>query len=391
MNDDFLPYARQSINADDTAAVAAALNSEFITRGPLVEEFEMAFANYCDAKFAVAFSNASTALLACCQAAEVNQFDRLITTPNTFVSTAGAAIHCGATPVFVDIKRDTGNLNLEHLAYTLERPRSQGRSIIMPVHFSGIAVDMAKLDSLITEPDAVVIEDAAHAIGSHYSDGQKVGSCAWSQMTVFSFHPAKTMTTGEGGMVTTNDSELYHRLKLVRNNGIEREHRRLERDPMPWYYEVKFLSNNFNFTEFQAALGISQMNRLNEFIEKRRQLVKAYRQRLSGRQSIRLFTDEHDSVTGFHLFVVQIDFQACKTTREKVMLALRDKNIGSQVHYIPLYQHPYFEKTCGKISEFFPETEKYYSEALSLPLYYDLSIDQVDYIVRQLLKVLKLY
>jgi len=389
MNNDFLPYARQSINADDTAAVAAALNSEFITRGPLVEEFERAFADYCDAEFAVAFSNGSTALLACCQAAQVNQFDRLITTPNTFVATAGAAIHCGATPVFVDIKRETGNLNLEQVAYTLERPYSQGRPIIMPIHFSGLAVDMEKLDSLIKDPDAVVIEDACHAIGSRYKDGKKVGSCAWSQMTVFSFHPAKTMTTGEGGIVTTNDPELYHRLKLVRNNGIEREHGRLERDPMPWYYEVKFLSNNFNFTEIQAALGLSQMKRLDAFIEKRRQLVKAYRQRLTGRPFFRLFTEEQDADTGFHLFVVQIDFEACKTTREKVMLQLREKQIGSQVHYIPLYRHPYFEKKCGKIAEFFPETEKYYAEALSLPLYYDLSIDQVDHIVRQLLRIVE--
>ncbi len=389
MYNDFIPYARQSIDSDDTASVANALNSEFITRGPLVEKFEEAFADFCGAKYAVAFSNGSTGLLGCCLAADVNQFDRVITTPNTFVATAGCAIHCGATPVFVDIKSDTGNLNLEHLDYTLERQYSQGRPIIIPVHFSGLAVDMAKLDGTIRDPNAVVIEDACHAIGSRYSDGQMVGSCPWSQMTVFSFHPAKTMTTGEGGMVTTNDPELYHRLKLARNSGIERDTSRLKQEAKPWYYEVQMLTNNFNFTEFQAALGLSQMNRLNAFIEKRRELVKAYRKKLAGIPCIKMFTDEQDDNTGFHLFVVQIDFEACKTTREKVMLALRDRNIGTQMHYIPLYRHPYFEKTCGNITEFFPEMEKYYSQALSLPLYYDLTLEQVDYVVKELLRTLK--
>lgn len=388
MDNEFLPYARQSINADDVAAVSAALTSSFITRGPIVEQFEREFAASCDAKFAVAFSSGSTALLGCCLAAGVNQFDRLITTPNTFVATAAAAIHCKATPIFVDIDCTDGCLNLQHVAYSLEKPYTQGRSIIIPVHFAGLTVDMERLDSMIKDPDTVVIEDACHALGSRYRDGQKVGSCAWSQMTVFSFHPAKTITTGEGGMVTTNDEELYRRLKLFRNNGIERDPKYMQEAPRPWYYEVQHLSNNLNFTEFQAALGLSQLGRLDAFVEKRHRLVAAYRERLSGQPYIKLFTDEFDARSAFHLFVVQIDFKACRTTRERVMNQLYESFIGTQVHYIPLYRHPHFEKTYGKISEFFPEMERYYEQALSLPLYYDLTVDQVDRICSKLQAIL---
>ncbi len=389
MNNDFLPYARQSIDAEDIDAITKALRSSFITRGPLVEQFERAIADYCDAKFAVAFSSGSTALSACCQAAKTDQFDKVITTPNTFVSTIGGAIQQRATPIFVDIELDSGNLNLEQVAFTLEKSYTQGKPIIIPVHFSGLPVNMAKLDRLIKNPNTVVIEDACHALGSRYLNGQRVGCCAWSQMTVFSFHPAKTITTGEGGMVTTNDAELYHQLKLIRNNGIERDPAYFVGQPAPWHYEIGQLSNNYNFTEFQAALGLSQFKKLDAFIEKRRQLVATYRQRLSNHPSIRLFADTQDSHTCFHLFVVQIDFKACHITREKVMQALSHKQIGTQVHYIPVYRHPFFEERYGKISSFFPMTESYFAQALSLPLYYDLTIEQVHRVADELITVLQ--
>lgn len=384
----FIPYARQSIDQADIEAVTKALQDDIITRGPGVEAFEDATARYCGATYAVAFNSGTSALFAACYAANVGVNDRVITTPNTFASTVGAAVRFGAIPVFVDIDRNTGNLDLAQVEHNLNLPNSRGRTIVLPVHFSGIPVDMRKLDHMILNPDTIVIEDAAHALGSSYNDGQKVGSCAWSQMTIFSFHPAKTITTGEGGMVTTNDEELYRKLLRYRNNGIERDPRYIEGDTAPWYYEVQEISGNYNFTEFQAALGLSQLNRLSYFVEKRRQLVAEYRKLLADVPSIRLFAADQDAHTAFHLFVVQINFKALRTTRTIVMEKLKDRGIGTQYHYIPVYRHPAFNRVAGDISDYFPNMEAYYAEALSLPLYYDLTVEDVAHVVAELRAVL---
>ena len=258
----------------------------------------------------------------------------MISTPNTFIATVEAALPLGIHPSFVDIDRSTGNLDLAKLLPLLKVQSTRGRPFIVPVHFTGIAVNMAELDSLVCHPDAVVIEDAAHALGSSYPTGEKVGSCAFSQMTIFSFHPAKTITTGEGGMVTTRDPDLYHRLQLFRGNGIERSDPYLSRPEAPGYYEVHASTGNFNFTSFQAALGLSQLKRLEAFAAKRRRLVKRYRQHLSDKTPITLFSDQQLEETAPHLFVVQIDFNACKISRQSVMHKLKEKGIGSQIHYI---------------------------------------------------------
>jgi UDP-4-amino-4,6-dideoxy-L-N-acetyl-beta-L-altrosamine transaminase len=391
----FIPYARQTINSADLQAVAEALQGEMITRGPLVDQFENSVADYCGARHAVAFNSGSSAMMAAYFAAEVSAADRLYTSPNTFIATVGAAFncqpHCGSpTPVFVDIDRRTGNLSLEQLQLNLEAfEATRGRPIIAPVHFAGVTVDMKRLDQLISQPDAVVIEDAAHAIGSSYSDGQKVGSCAWSQMTVFSFHPAKTITTGEGGLVTTNDDELYRRLRLFRNNGIERDAAYLHEAAQPWFYEVQAITGNFNFTEIQAALGLSQMKRIDALVAKRRELVGYYRRALEGMAHIRLFEEDHDPLTGYHLFVIQIDFDAFKKTRAEVMHKLNEKGIGTQVHYIPLYRHPCLSQGREPISDYFPEMEGYYAQALSLPLFSDLTTEDIDQVCRSLFEVLR--
>ncbi len=386
----FIPYAHQSIGQDEIDAVRKALSSDAITRGPEVEAFEHEFARYCGASFAVAFSSGSAALAAAYFAAETTSSDRLITTPNTFISTAGTALQQGARPVLIDIDRSTGNLNIELAIQAVNSPQSRGKPILTPVHFSGIAVDMEQLDSKLTNPDVIVIEDGAHAVGSNYPNGgAKVGSCAWSHMTIFSLHPAKTITTGEGGVVTTNSEEYYRRLKLYRNNGMERDPQHLVNDPAPWYYEVQSLSNNFNFTEFQAALGRVQLKRIDSFIAKRAELMKAYRGKLKDLPYVKMFSDAYDGHTAYHLCVVQIDFAARKTTRSKVMEQLKAKGIGTQVHYIPLYRHPYFLKKYGEMQELFPESEKYYAEALSLPLYYDLTLEQVDEVVKALKEALR--
>lgn len=389
MKEEFIPYARQSINEQDIQSATQALSSSVITRGEAVAKFEQALAGYCGAKYAVAVNSGSSALQAACYAAKISPFDRIISTPNTFIASVGTAVQCGATPTFVDIDTSTGNLDLKHVEYTLEKPYSRGRPIIIPVHFAGIPVDIAAIDQMLKDPNAIIIEDGCHALGSEYLDGRKVGSCAHSQMTVFSFHPAKAITTGEGGMVTTNDENLYHRLLQFRNNGIERDAQYLDEKPLPWYYEVHALTGNYNFTEFQAALGLSQLERLDEFIAKRRKLVNHYRKLLKGMPHITLFSDHQDSHTGFHLFVIQINFQAYQTTREAVMEALKAANIGSQVHYIPIYRHPVFKKMCGDLIPYFPKMESYYSQALSLPLYADLTLEEVEKIVHTLLKILK--
>jgi UDP-4-amino-4,6-dideoxy-N-acetyl-beta-L-altrosamine transaminase len=385
----FLPYAKQSLSAEDIEAVASALASPIITRGPLVEAFERAVADYCGAKHAVAFNSGTAALMASYFAADVGPYDTVVTTPNTFVASVGAAMERMARPLFIDIDRATGNMQLEQLLLNIDQPSSKGKTVIVPVHFAGIPVDMQAIDAAIADYRTVVIEDAAHALGSCYKDGSRVGSCMWSQMTVFSFHPAKTITTGEGGMVTTNDDELCRLLKLYRNNGIVHDPRFMTHVERPGYYEVATLTGNYNVTEMQAALGLSQFKRLDTFIERRKALMALYREQLAGIESIRLLTPDEALSVAYHLCVVQIDFAALKKDKAKVMEALAQEGIGTQVHYIPLYRHPFFTEQSGDISDYFPEMETYYAQALSLPLYFDLRTEDVARVVAALKKILK--
>jgi dTDP-4-amino-4,6-dideoxygalactose transaminase len=386
--DQYLPYAKQHISKEDIEAVQNALTQPIITRGPLVESFEQEIAAYCKVKYAVAFNNATAALTAAYCVADLGPRDRVISSPNSFIASISPAFEKGAIPIFVDIDRNTGNLNLEHVALNLNYDQSIGKTAVVPVHFSGIPVDVQAIDAAVIDHRTIIIEDAAHAIGSCYQDGSKVGSCQWSHMTIFSFHPAKNMTTGEGGIVTTNDFELYHRLKLFRGNGIERDPQYLSDVPYPGYYEVQFLSGNYNFTEMQAALGLSQLKKLPQFIEKRQNLMKIYQKELSEIEYVRLFNPSEELSIAYHLCVVQIDFVAYKTTRNAVMKKLQEMGIGTQVHYIPLYRHPFFTKSVSDISEYFPEMETYYAQALSLPLYYDLSEEDVERVTASLKKVL---
>lgn len=384
----FLPYAHQHISSDDLEAVSHALRQTLITRGPLVESFENAVAHYCGANYAVAFNSASTALLAAYFAADIGTADRIVTTPNSFISSVGSGVQRGATPVFLDIDRATGNFDLEQLPHNINAPSMRGKTAIVPVHFAGIPVDVQAIDDLITDPRTVIIEDAAHAIGSRYKDGSRVGCCAFSQMTVFSFHPAKTITTGEGGIVTTNDEALAHQLQIFRNNGIERDPRYLREDAGPWHYEVISLTSNYNLTEMQAALGLSQLKKIDLFIEKRRALLDQYKKQLSDFEHVRLLAPSPDLFVAPHLCVVQIDFKAYKTDRSSIMFGLRDLGIGTQLHYIPLYRHPIFADRFGDVSEYFPQMEAYYAQALTLPLFFDMNEEDVDAVIKGLKEVL---
>jgi len=387
----FLPYAKQSISQEDILEVNRALTSGAITRGPRVDAFEKALAQYCGANYAVFFHSGTAALAAAYSASGLSQIDRVITTPNSFVATIGPALVKKATHIFIDIDSETGNLDLNQLKFNLENVSSRGKTFIVPVHFAGIAVDMKELDLMISDPKTVVIEDAAHALGSSYPSGEKVGSCRYSQMTIFSFHPAKTITSGEGGAVTTNDPFLYRMLKRYRNNGIERDQAYWtevdENGGYEGYYEVEEISNNFNVTEMQAALAYSQLQRLDLFVEKRRELIKTYRTEFQRVVRVKMLTDAFDSHTAFHLCVVQIPFKELKISRKEFINTLKAKGIGSQVHYIPLYRHPVFVRASGNIKEYFPKMEKYYEHALTLPLYYDMSKEDVRRVVGALLEI----
>ncbi len=387
----FFPYAKQSLDKSDLDAVKESLSQVLITRGIKTKEFEEALAQKVSAKYAVTFTSGTTALYAAFQAAEVCAYDRFVTTPNSFIATTAAGMRLGAKPIFVDIDRKNGGMSIEGLKEILKEPMSRGRFVIAPVHFAGIAHDMAAIDRELKGPDYIIIEDAAHAIGSEYPDGTMVGSCTHSHMTVFSFHAIKTVTCAEGGAVTTNDEKLYRRLLTIRNSGIQRDsqflmHGQNVKDPdmkdqaAPWYYEVQELSSNYHMTEMQAALGLSQLKRLDDFSEKRKQIVSWYRKYLSEVKNLRLFDEAYDSRTCYHLMCVQVDFEAAKKSRTQLMQELHEDAIGTQYHYIPLYRHPAVAKVCGEIQSQFPEMEGYYAQGLSLPLYYELKEEDVKYI-----------
>lgn len=384
---EFFPYSKQSIDESDVLAVTQAMKGSLITRGSYVREFEEAIARYTGAAYAVAFSSGSTALICAYKAAGIKSTDQILSTPNTFIATIAEGTEEGATPVFIDIDRGSGNMDLNLIKENLQFQSSRGKQFVVPVHFAGIAVDVPLLDSFIKDNKVLIIEDAAHALGSVYPNGQKVGCCSHSLMTVFSFHPVKQITTAEGGMVTTNDPEMYHRLQVLRNSGIEREQKYLIGKEAPWYYEVQVLSSNYHLNELEAALGLSQLKRIESFIAKKRILIKRYRKHLEGLPGIKLFDAKFDSKTAYHLFVVQIDMDKYGTSRTQLMNDLKNKNIGTQYHYIPLYRMPCYSY-MGEISEYFPEMESYYKQALSFPLYYDLTEENVDMICKTLKEIL---
>lgn len=388
----FIPYAKQHISDADMESVRQALSGPTITRGPIVEQFERTFSDYCGASYSVAFNSGTAALMAAYYAADIGPGDQILTTPNTFISTVGSGIQRGATPIFIDIEKSTGNINVDHLTLNFLDSASRKKTAVVPVHLTGIPVDMQRIYQKIANERTIIIEDASHAIGSRYVSGEAVGSCIWSDMTVFSFHPAKTMTTGEGGMVTTNDEELYHRLRLYRNNGIENNpsfFTNQDSSVYPGFYEVNFLSGNYNFTEMQAALGLSQLKQIDQFIAKRKKLLNAYIKKLSTVEHIKIVQPKDNAFVAPHLCVALIDFAAYKTTRREVMEALSRKNIGTQVHYIPIYRHPFFNKNGTDMGEYFPEMESYYSQALTLPLFFDLELEDVAYITDELLSLLQ--
>ena len=383
-----IPYGRQHIDEADIAAVVEVLRSDWLTQGPAIERFERAVAEYCGVRHAVAVSNATAALHLACRALTLGAGDLLWTSPNTFVASANSARYCGADVDFVDIDGATLNMSPATLAHKLHAASLSGRlpKVVMPVHFAGQPCEMQSIAELADEYGFDVIEDASHAIGARYR-GHPTGACLHSAISVFSFHPVKIMTTAEGGMLLTNRDDLHEKLMLLRTHGITRDSGRMRRPPDgPWYYEQIDLGYNYRMTDLQAALGVSQLAKLERFIARRRELAARYRA-LMHDLPIGFQGDADGTDSAFHLFPIRVDKARTGVDRATVYNRMRDAGIGVNVHYIPVHTQPYYE-SLGFHRGQFPEAERYYDQAISLPLYYGLSDPDQDRVVDSVRKAL---
>lgn len=379
-----IPYGRQDVNQTDIDAVIDVLKSDWLTQGPAIERFEKAVAEYCGVKFAVAVSNATAALHISCLAAGLGSGDRLWTSPNTFVASANCGLYTGAAVDFVDIDPNTYNLSFETLKEKLKKAQREGElpKVLIPVHFAGQSCEMAGIAELADYYGCTVIEDASHAIGGSYRK-KKIGACSYSDMTVFSFHPVKIITTGEGGIITTNKRELYEKLIRLRTHGITRDPKFMEgQSHGPWYYQQIELGFNYRMTDIQAALGASQMTRLDEFVHKRHLIVDFYNQELQELPLV-LPWQHPDSYSAFHLYVIRLQLDKIQRSHREIFEQLRNSGINANLHYIPVHLQPYYRK-LGFNEGDFPEAERYYREAITLPLYPSLGEDEQKKVIQVL-------
>lgn len=381
-----IPYGRQSISDEDVEAVIQTLRSEFLTQGPAVERFERSVATACGAQHAVAVCNATAALHIACQAAGLKPGDRMWTSPNTFVASANCGLYLGAKVDFVDIDPRTYNMSPEALRTKLKAAKASGTlpKVVIPVHFAGQSCRMDEIGALAKEFGFTLIEDASHAVGGSYQ-GDPVGSCRHSDMTVFSFHPVKIITTGEGGMVLANRADLNESLLRLRSHGITRDPGRMIGESQgPWYYQQVELGYNYRITDIQAALGASQMTRLGDFISRRNSLAERYDRLLADLPLARPHRDA-DLRSAFHLYVIRLE--QSRLGRREVFEKLRAAGIGVNVHYIPVHTQPYYRHMGFKDGDF-PEAEAYYSGAISLPMFHGLEEGDQDKVVEALKGIL---
>ena len=393
--DKFLPYGLHWIDEDDIQEVVKVLKSDWITQGPKIREFEKALAKFTGAKYAVALSSGTAALHAACFAAGIAEGDEVITTPITFVASSNCVLYMGGRPVFADIEEDTYNIDPDEI----QKKITNRTKAIIPVDFAGHPVDLDKVCKIAKSHNLVVIEDAAHALGAEYK-GKKIGSI--SDMTIFSFHPVKHITTGEGGVVTTNNEEYYEKLLMFRTHGITRNFSKFANKRLsfafnfqlsashanPWYYEMQELGYNYRITDFQAALGLSQLRKLNKFISRRRGIVKNYNQSFQKVEEIIIPYEKPGVKSSWHIYVIRMKLNKLRATRREIFEALRKEEIGVNVHYIPVYYHSYYKK-LGYKEGLCPKAERYYEEAITLPLFPKMSDGDVKKVIISVKKVIK--
>lgn len=379
-----IPYGRQDITQADIDAVVDVLRSDFITQGPLVPKFEQAIGNKVRARHTVAVNSGTSALHIACLALGLGPRDLLWTVPNTFVASANCARYCSAKVDFVDIDPYTWNINISRLQEKLVQAKKEGQlpKVVVPVHFAGQPTDQKEIWELAEKYDFRVLEDASHAIGaSRY--GEPVGSCRWSDITVFSFHPVKIITTAEGGMALTNDNELANKMALLRSHGITRDSNHFQRTPAgPWYYEQQQLGFNYRMTDIQAALGLSQLARLDDYVQRRNMLADKYNSELD-EFPLQLPIVKPGNKSAFHLYVVRLQPHAFGKTHREVFNNLQQQGIGVNLHYIPVHLQPYYQE-LGFSEGQFPEAERHGKEAITLPLYPKMTTQQQEQIVRAL-------
>lgn len=365
----YIPYGKQSIDEDDIQAVVKALRADFLTTGPTVDEFEKSVADYVGSKYAVAISNGTAALHAACFAAGIKDGDEVITTPITFAASSNAVLYCGGKPVFADIDPTTYNIDPKDI----ERKITDKTKAIIAVHYTGQPCDLDAIHNIAKKYNLLVIEDAAHALGAKYR-GKRIG--ALSDMTTFSFHPVKHITTAEGGMITTNSKEIYNKLRLFRTHGIVRTKEQLSRDEGSWYYEQIGLGYNYRITDIQCALGISQMSKIDKFILKRKKIAKCYDEAFANHPNIVIPYQKEHCDNSYHLYVIQVK----NVDRKKVFDTLSKAGIGVNVHYIPVYTFPYYREN-GYQDVKCENAEELYKHIISIPMYPDLTEQQQDYVI----------
>ena len=367
-----IPYGRQTIEEDDIQAVVDVLRSDYLTTGPKIAEFEKMVADYVGAKYAVAISNGTSALHAACFAAGIQPGDEVITTPLTFAASSNCVLYCGGTPVFADVDLKTYNIYPEDI----RRKITDKTKAIIAVHLAGQPCDMDEIHKIAKEHDLLVIEDGAHALGSVYK-GKKVGTL--SDMTTFSFHPVKPITTGEGGMIVTDNEEFYQKMMLFRSHGITRDENLMTRNDGSWFYQQLDLGYNYRITDIQCALGCSQMRKLDRFLARRKEIVTRYNEAFADCENIIIPYQLPETESGWHLYIVQVK----NCDRRKVFEALREHGIAVNVHYIPVYLHPYYQEH-GYKDVHCRNAEEVYSHIISLPLYPTLTEEQQQYVIETL-------
>lgn len=368
-----IPYSRQSIDKEDIQEIVKVLKSDFITQGPTIPEFEQNLAGHCGCKFAVVFNSGTSALHGAYVAAGLEKGDEFITSPITFVATANAGLYLEANPVFVDVERNTGNIDENKI----EAKITQRTRLLVPVHYAGHPVELKKIKALAKKHHLIVIEDACHALGAKYK-GTKIGSCKYSDMTILSFHPVKHITTGEGGAVLTNIKDYYEKLLMFRNHGITKDSSRFtvrnSQFAGEWYYEMQLLGYNYRMTDIQAALGISQLEKLDSFVERRRSIAEYYYKALKNNPYFDIPVEKAYAYSSYHLYPIRLKDKYMDKKRD-IFSKLREKGLGVQVHYIPVYLQPYY-KDLGYKKGLCPVAEDFYQREISIPIY--PSIKQID-------------